>query len=197
MTRPRTPKWIGTIAADGKKRCREEGKRRRAAIPAEHRTVLDARIREGVRTLIRSRGARLVMSYASMGTEPFLLPLEKMCPGVQFCYPCCDRVGGMTVRLSDGSSWGKDAYGIDVPNGPETDPSSIDLVLVPCTAFDAEGRRVGMGRGYYDRFLPGCMSAFRALTAYECQRFEQVPSEESDALMDAIVTEDRVRFPGR
>ena len=35
----------------------------------------------------------------------------------------------------------------------------FDLVLVPCTAFDAACRRVGKGKGYYDRYLPRCRNA--------------------------------------
>ena len=37
----------------------------------------------------------------------------------------------------------------------------LDLVLVPCTAFDAGCYRVGMGKGYYDRYLPYCTRAAR------------------------------------
>lgn len=35
-------------------------------------------------------------------------------------------------------------------------PEKIDLVICPCTVFDEEGSRMGMGAGYYDRFLPLC-----------------------------------------
>ncbi len=33
---------------------------------------------------------------------------------------------------------------------------TIDLVLIPLLAFDANGNRVGYGKGFYDRFLQKC-----------------------------------------
>ena len=32
----------------------------------------------------------------------------------------------------------------------------IDMVLVPLLAFDMNGKRVGYGRGFYDKFLSAC-----------------------------------------
>ena len=62
-------------------------------------------------------------------------------------------------------------WGIREPDGEQTaSPSEFDIVLVPLLAFDAQGHRVGYGKGYYDRFLSECrpdclkvgLSAFNA-----------------------------------
>ena len=70
---------------------------------------------------------------------------------------------------------------------------SLDLVLLPLVAYDASGARLGMGGGYYDRWLDPSRSAqvpVRVGVAYHCQQFPRVPMEAWDAPMDAIVNED-------
>lgn len=48
-------------------------------------------------------------------------------------------------------------WGIREPDGEQTaSPDEFDIVLVPLLAFDAQGHRVGYGKGYYDRFLAEC-----------------------------------------
>ena len=82
-------------------------------------------------------------------------------------------------------------YGIQEPS-PESriimPPDMFDLVIVPGVAFDKKGRRIGQGKGYYDRFLE-LTSAFRLALAFDCQLLENVPSELHDIPMDAILSE--------
>ena len=89
-------------------------------------------------------------------------------------------------------------FGIGEPDTPlhETTRSyGLDLVLMPLVAFDTEGNRLGMGKGYYDRTLK-----FLRLRkhwrkprlvgiAYELQKFEQLPFQTWDIPLDAVVTE--------
>ena len=65
----------------------------------------------------------------------------------------------------------------------------LDLVLVPCTAFDADCYRVGMGKGYYDRYLPRCTQAVKIGIALEVQRVPRAAVDEHDQRLDAFVTE--------
>jgi len=74
--------------------------------------------------------------------------------------------------------------------------ASIDWVLVPGIGFDAEGRRVGYGGGYYDRLLPLLENgAARVAGAFDLQIVERVPAAPHDATVDAIVTERRTLEP--
>jgi 5-formyltetrahydrofolate cyclo-ligase len=74
--------------------------------------------------------------------------------------------------------------------------ASIDWVLVPGVAFDAEGRRIGYGGGYYDRLLPLLdRGAARVAGAFELQIVERVPAAPHDTTVDAIVTERRTLGP--
>ena len=61
-------------------------------------------------------------------------------------------------------------------------------MLVPCTAFDAQGRRVGMGGGYYDRFL----SQYRGGTVLLCRELlirQEIPVEPHDYPVPWVLTE--------
>ena len=72
------------------------------------------------------------------------------------------------------------------------DVATIDWVLVPGVAFDADGRRVGYGGGYYDRLLPLLRAdAHRIAGAFELQLVERVPAASHDVAVEAIVTEAR------
>ena len=88
-----------------------------------------------------------------------------------------------------GPAWKKGSFGIPEPDpsyGRIIDPEEIDLVICPCTAYDDEGNRLGMGGGYYDRFLPACRKAAIAAAAFDEQRTERVPSEPYDIKMHKI-----------
>jgi 5-formyltetrahydrofolate cyclo-ligase len=67
---------------------------------------------------------------------------------------------------------------------------AIDWVLVPGVAFDAAGRRLGYGGGYYDRLLPLLGArAVRIAGAFEVQLVERVPAAPHDVTVDVVVTE--------
>lgn len=70
----------------------------------------------------------------------------------------------------------------------------VDLVLVLGLAFDREGIRLGHGSGYFDRFLAGRSFAAVAF-ARSLQMLADLPREEHDVPMTAVVTEDGIFRP--
>jgi 5-formyltetrahydrofolate cyclo-ligase len=78
------------------------------------------------------------------------------------------------------------------PRMPVVPPRAIDCVLVPGVAFDAAGRRLGYGGGYYDRLLPLLRHGVpRIGGAFELQIVDEVPAGAHDVAVDFVVT------PGR
>ena len=73
------------------------------------------------------------------------------------------------------------------PELPQIDPATLDIILVPGTAFDRQGGRVGFGGGFYDRLLP-TTPALRVGVTYNPCLLESVPCDEHDQRMDWIVT---------
>lgn len=84
-----------------------------------------------------------------------------------------------------------------MPHNKKTLPAELlDLVLVPLIAFDTYGRRLGMGKGYYDHTFAFHQTdpktkPFLLGVAYDLQKTESLPSETWDVLLDGIVTENQ------
>jgi len=72
------------------------------------------------------------------------------------------------------------------------DPGEAAMIVVPGVAFDVHGRRIGYGKGFYDKTLhrlEGCGSLVGI--CYQFQLLEEIVAEPHDVLMDTIVTEQR------
>lgn len=81
------------------------------------------------------------------------------------------------------------AYGIMEPNTNEfIQLEKLELIIVPGIAFTKTGKRMGRGRGYYDRFLPKVPAAIKVGIAYRCQITEEITTETHDVNMDVVLT---------
>ena len=115
--------------------------------------------------------------------------------GKTVAYPVCGENFTLTAAVPGLDGWEVGAYGIRTPvleRAALVRPEALDLVLVPCTAFDAVCRRVGMGKGYYDRYLPRCRNAVALGVAFEAQRVPEAAADEQDWQLDGFVTERKV-----
>ena len=70
--------------------------------------------------------------------------------------------------------------------------NQLDFVLVPGVAFDSSGRRLGRGKGFYDRLLAETNKAcIRCGVALEEQLVAAIPAEAHDIPMNFILTPSR------
>lgn len=121
--------------------------------------------------------------------------------GKTIVVPWCNPNGELELfRLTSMQQLEVGMYDILEPS-PEirTDPDhqvharEVDLIMVPGVCFDFHGARIGHGKGYYDKLLARTRpDALRIAVAFECQMFEHIPTDAHDALMDTIVTEERI-----
>ena len=89
-------------------------------------------------------------------------------------------------RLQPGS-WGLRQPALEYPYLFEN-LEKIDLVVVPGLAFDERGFRLGLGGGYYDRFLSRIQVPKIGLT-YTSLFLRQLPVEHHDVRVDIVLTE--------
>ena len=183
---------------------RRQGIRARKALPPSERKDANNAIVQKILKSEAYRAAKTVMSCIAVRGEVDLLALQAdaEAQGKRLVYPFCVSGTEMKALLPVGpSAWRKGVYDIPEPVPERSvimDPSEIDLVLCPCTAFDAACRRMGMDAGYYDRFLPKCIHAEVIAVAYEEQKQPDLLSEPWDRTMDAVVTQRNVYgLPGR
>jgi 5-formyltetrahydrofolate cyclo-ligase len=67
---------------------------------------------------------------------------------------------------------------------------SLDLALAPGLGFDLDGRRLGRGRGFYDRLLAQIAGA-KCGVAFDQQIVGEIPAERHDVHMNFILTPTR------
>lgn len=160
----------------------------RDALPPEEREERSRRIVERILAWPEFQAAKTVMLYRAVRGEVRLDGLERAAQGKRLVYPQCVEKELRAVLPS--GAWKPGPFGIPEPEGESVPPEEIDLVLCPCTAFDEGGGRLGMGGGYYDRFLPKCINAHVAAVAFEVQKVPRVPVEGWDRPVETVFTED-------
>jgi len=149
--------------------------------------------------------ASMVMLYMPLPREVDLTALAIACfrSGKSVCVPVVDwarrDMRPVEVASFDDHVMELDEHGLRRPReeGRPIVPATIDLVVLPGLAFDASGRRLGRGGGFYDRFLArlgrGCTTIG---LAFEQQVVDLVPATANDRAVDILVTDRRVTHAG-
>ena len=139
--------------------------------------------------------ARSLALYAPIHreVETSAVALEALAAGKTLLYPAVQgsdlefrRVLGLDELVTG-------RYGIPEPVGEVWNPDRADIIVVPGVAFDQSGRRIGYGKGYYDKALHRLEGSGRLVGfCYDFQLVEEIVGEPHDVTMDLIVTELRV-----
>jgi 5-formyltetrahydrofolate cyclo-ligase len=113
------------------------------------------------------------------------------------CVPVLAGPGRMQfAQVSRNTRLRRNRFGIWEPvtvNG--ISPSEIDVVVTPLAVFDADGNRIGMGGGYYDRYFRFLANARQWVrpklvgVAFECQRAKKIATNPWDIRLYKTITE--------
>ena len=146
---------------EAKQQQRKSGIAARRALPEDVRAAANRALCRRLLELEPYRRADTILLYAAFGGEADLAALADAAvqEGKTVAYPVCGEGLSLTAAVPAADGWETGRYGIRTPvlqRSVLLAPEQLDLVLVPCTAFDARCCRVGMGKGYYDRYLPRC-----------------------------------------
>ena len=171
----------------------------RRALSDTERTSSNAALCARIMALDCFKKAENILLYAAFGGEADLstLAVEAARQGKTLAYPVCGEGFSLTAAVPEPDGWEVGTYGIRTPilsRSAVLPPDKLDLVLVPCTAFDAVCHRVGMGKGYYDRYLPRCTRAVKLGVAFEAQQVDAAAVDAYDEKLDGFVTEGGLYF---
>lgn len=181
-----------------KARQRAEGIAARQGICPAARDAMNREITRRVLELPAFDSAEVVFSYCAVRGEadPALIDSAARELGKQVAYPVCCGNGRMFAAVPDTpDAMQRGLYGIMTPIPGHyriVSPKRIDLVLVPCTAFDSRCLRVGMGSGYYDRYLRLCAHSCTVGLAFEAQKVFFCAAEGHDLFLNAVATEEQL-----
>lgn len=181
----------------GRDTLRQTLRERRRALPAATRIAAADALASHLLALPFAPGSGDVAGYWALDGEIGLHRWQlSLPPGVRYCLPV---LHGKLLRFAPwrpGEPLVPNRYGIPEP---AIDPAlalpaeAMQLVVAPLVGFDAGGRRLGMGGGWYDRSF-----AFRMTQAappwlvgvgFEVQRVPLLDAEAWDVPLDAICTE--------
>jgi 5-formyltetrahydrofolate cyclo-ligase len=101
-------------------------------------------------------------------------------------------------RTDTSADLGPGPYGLTepLPSCPEVPIDAVDLMIVPGLAFDAQGRRLGQGGGYYDdagrRMREARRGGVMIGFAFDFQVVDRCPADDGDVAVDLVITDQRV-----
>lgn len=134
-----------------------------------------------------------LFSYMALTEEPDLLSAMQTAKswGWNVYLPAVTTPPKMEAAL-----WGdpliKTSLGFFQPEKPSViAPQSLSVLWIPGVAFDNEGYRLGMGGGFYDRFLERT-AGVKVGVGWSFQLLDHIPKESHDDKMDFLVTEQKI-----
>lgn len=186
-----------TDIAEQKKLLRKEALRRRRSLTAAERQEKSRLIAEKLLTDDRIRSARTVLGFFSMKDEVEMEDILRhlLDMGKKVALPLVTGPGIMeAVELKSFADLVPGDFNIPTVREDAREiiaPHELDCIIVPAVAFSDEGYRLGMGGGFYDRYLVRADKTDRLAVVFDCQIFpaEGFPREEYDQQVDSVFTE--------
>ncbi|WP_370797095.1 5-formyltetrahydrofolate cyclo-ligase [Dialister hominis] len=180
-----------------KKGLRQKMLAMRRALSANETESRSSSLKENILSLPEYKNAKKIMAFLAMKGESNLdgFIRQALLDGKEVYIPVCLPERQMEAgRLIDMEHFEKGPLGLrNLPAGYEvTSPESLDLVLIPGLAVSQEGIRLGMGAGYYDRYLARVPFEKRVAALWDFQVIPDIPSEPFDQKIAKIVTDKSV-----
>ena len=178
-----------------KQALRAEIRERRRTITEHERAEATAAITEHLKHLVAARGVKKLSCYLATPTEPETRPFLTWAydNGIEVLLPVTRDDGLLDWAIAnDTPDENIGMYGLPEPTGELLGPiaiNDVDLIIVPASAVDKQGVRMGWGRGYFDKTL-GSMGKRPPVYAivFNSEYVDSLPREVHDQPVTGVVT---------
>jgi len=183
-----------------KQRVRHKICAQRALLSASEIETKSRRICQNILPLPDFQNAKEIALYAAFSGEVDChLLFEAALSANKNCYfPVLAHQQLHFIQVDDQTPLATNRFGILEPAFESKrliQPTLLDCVIVPLVAFDKACRRLGMGKGYYDRTFHFKAQNTRPTligVAYEFQKLLKVPCSTFDVPLDKVITEKKI-----
>ena len=178
-----------------KQALRAEIRERRRNITEHERAEATAAITEHLKHLVAARGVKKLSCYLATPSEPETRPFLTWAydNGIEVLLPVSRDDGLLDWAIAnDSPDENIGMYGLPEPTGELVGPiaiNGVDLIIVPASAVDKQGVRMGWGRGYFDKTL-GSMGKRPPVYAivFDSEYVDSLPREVHDQPVTGVVT---------
>lgn len=155
--------------------------------------IISKAIQKRLKKIDSYRNAKKIGMYYPIGSEIMTQDIiqEALSEGKEVFLP---KVVGKNIefrKIESVSNLENGAFDIMEPRNECPINNKLDVILVPTVGISPKGVRLGYGHGFYDRFLAENKIETISITM-EKQIVKNIPASEHDAIIDWIVTEDRI-----
>ncbi|MCH2190070.1 MAG: 5-formyltetrahydrofolate cyclo-ligase [Gammaproteobacteria bacterium] len=144
--------------------------------------------------------AKCILSYEPFEGEISPKPIiDRTSDSTVYLPRIIDYKAGIMEFLPSNPHLDKNKFGIKEPvYGKPISAQTADLILVPLTAFDGAGNRLGMGAGFYDRAMSsierngtnGLLNGPLIVgLAHHFQKMDCLPTDQWDVSLDAVISD--------
>ena len=184
---------------NNKKMLRQEALARRDRMRQEQRVIISQKLVDELQKLLAILKGKTVAGFWPIKSEidprPMMLALKKH--GFKLALPAIIDKTTMVFRIFEDEGKLVDMGFGTV--GPSEDAQIVapETLLVPLSAFDSKGNRIGYGAGYYDRAIASMRenghNPLLIGLAFDCQEVPSIPAEPYDQKLAMILTESGLR----
>ena len=173
-----------------KKELRRQIREKKRAMTEESINAASARLGELFCSCSQYKEAKTIYGYLPYNQEVRTVPMleQAMKDGKRVAVPKCYGDEMRFIYMDDLSKVEKGYANIPEPiaDGPVADDPTA-LVLMPGLAFTEDGKRMGYGGGFYDKFLASEPNHPTVALCYDFQMVDYIPTEDYDIPVDRVL----------